>query len=158
MAPKDPCIWDLCPCVILSMILGWTYQLTSNKYNMAVVMEYHFSDWVTKDHTGLWVLSFGSLTPREGSCYIVRQPYGEIHEVEKLGLPTPGECIWKWILLPLSGVFRWDVQSPQPAAWPSVRGALLSCAGISDPQKCWDNIYYFKMLNFGTICYSAIDN
>lgn len=35
---------------------------------------------------------------------------------------------------------------------------LSSFFQISDPQKLWDEVYCIKLLSFGAMCYTAMEN
>ena len=106
---------------------------------------YHFRDWVVKRlllscsfSLSLSLLALGKL-----SCHIVPSPVERKawHEFE-------------------SGPFSLSLilKRLQLFKKPWARTTQLSCLQILDPQKLWETVYYFKLLNLGVTSSIAIDN
>ena len=113
-----------------------------------------------KRHVASPLLSVGSLTPEEASCYGVRTltfPFGEVSMARNWGLPpaTPWGS-WGIQMSHLGSRSTSPSQDHDQTYW----STWLSFSGSPDSQKLCDmiNVYYFKSLGIGVICHWAAVN
>lgn len=115
-----------------------------------------------------FVLCLGSLTPGEASCHAVstlKQPYGEVHVMMNRG-PSQQPCE--------GAIVEADLPAPLEPPDDFSFGQCLDCKLMRDPSqnypvRCFQipdlqilckriNVYCFKLLNLGVVCYTTIDN